>query len=508
MPRADRGSIDIVMDDPEGCYRAVRSRDDRFDGVFYTAVRTTGIYCRPSCPAITPKRANVTFFATAAAAQGAGFRACKRCRPDTTPGSPAWDVRADVAGRAMRLIADGVVDRDGVAGLAARLGYSPRHLHRQLTAELGAGPLALARARRAQTARLLIETTALPLADVAFASGFASVRQFNDTVREVYAVTPRDLRASGAAGAPGQPPGDLTVRLAVRRPFAAGALLRFLADHAVPGVEEVVGEHYRRTLRLPHGWAVADLRLRDDGVLAALRLHDLRDVPAAIERCRRTLDLDADPVAVDAALGEDPLFAPLVRRRPGLRVPGAPDGAETALRAVVGQQVSVAGARTVLAGLTRTAGDPLPEPDGGLTHLFPTAAAIAALPPDTLPMPRARGRAMVTLADALAEGRLTLDRGADRDEVAAALTALPGIGPWTAAYVSLRALGDPDAFLPTDLGLHRALGARDGGRKVTPTEAERRSQAWRPWRAYALLHLWTSLSDPPGSTGVPLEEIA
>jgi AraC family transcriptional regulator of adaptative response / DNA-3-methyladenine glycosylase II len=487
-----------MVEDVERCYRAVASKDARFDGVFFTAVTSTGIYCRPSCPALTPQRRNVRFYRTAAAAQSAGFRACKRCRPDSTPGSPDWDVRADVAGRAMRLIADGVVDRDGVGGLAQRLGYSERHLHRQLVTALGAGPLALARARRAQTARLLIETTALPLADVAFAAGFASVRQFNDTVREVYAATPRELRALRRAGDPSAavaaPAGTVTVRLAVRRPFDAASLLRFLADHAVAGVEEVVGSVYRRTLRLPRGPGIVELDLADDTVRACLQLSDLRDVPAAIERSRRMLDLDADPLAVCDTLARGGVLASLVRRRPGLRVPGGADGAEVALRAVVGQQVSVAGARTVLAGLVQRAGEPLPAPDGGLTHLFPEPFALADVPAGELPMPRARGHALQRLSASLAAGELRLDRGADRDEAIARLRALPGIGPWTASYVALRALGDPDAFLPADVGLRRALERRE--QPGSPREAEAMAEAWRPWRSYALMHLWTSLSDP------------
>jgi AraC family transcriptional regulator of adaptative response / DNA-3-methyladenine glycosylase II len=498
----------------ERCYRAVASKDPRFDGVFYTAVTSTGIYCRPSCPAMTPKRSNLRFYRTAAAAQGAGFRACKRCRPDSTPGSPEWDVRADVAGRVMRLIADGFVDREGVPGLAARIGFSERHLNRQLVAELGAGPLALARARRAQTARLLIETTGLTFADIAFASGFASVRQFNDTVREVYAATPRGLRAAAggagptgrtAVGAPGA--GAVGVRLALRQPFDAQAMLDFLRAHAVPGVEEVLGSHYRRTLRLPRGWGVVDLDVQRTGVTASVHVADLRDVPSAIERCRRALDLDADPQAVSEAFCDDPVLGPLVRRRPGLRVPGAVDGAETAVRAVVGQQISVAGARTVLGRLVQRAGEPLPRPDGGLTHLFPEPAALAEHPVEDLPMPRARGRTLTSLAAGLAAGDVVLDRGADREQATASLTALPGVGPWTASYIALRALGDPDAYLPSDVGLRRALArlGRPSGAATHPTAATAaqataaaaaQAQAWRPWRAYALLHLWTSLTDP------------
>jgi AraC family transcriptional regulator, regulatory protein of adaptative response / DNA-3-methyladenine glycosylase II len=478
--------------DAESCYRAVKSRDKRFDGVFYTAVRTTGIYCRPSCPARTPAYANVTFHPSAASAQGAGYRACKRCLPDATPGSPDWDVAATVAGRAMRLIADGVVDREGVDGLAHRVGYTPRHLSRILTAELGAGPLALARARRAQTARTLVETTDLGLADVAFAAGFSSVRQFNDTVREVYAATPSELRGK-RRGTP--PSGAVTMRLAVRTPFAGRALLDFLAYHLVPGVETAGSGWYARTLDLPHGPGSVRLLLSDAVVpgetafvTAEFRLTDLRDTTAAVERARRLVDADCDPVAVDDQFAGDPVVGPLVRRTPGLRVPGQVDGDEVAIRTVIGQQVSVTGARTVQGRLVAAYGTPYDSGVPGLTHLFPSAAQLAVVDPESLPMPRARGRALVGLASALASGEVALDRGADRADVRRALVALPGIGPWTADYVSMRALGDPDVFLPTDVGVRNALA----GLGLPPVD-ELDTDEWRPWRSYALMHLWNTL---------------
>ncbi|WP_183094743.1 AlkA N-terminal domain-containing protein [Nocardioides stalactiti] len=477
--------------DTESCYAAVKSRDRRFDGVFYIAVRTTGIYCRPSCPARTPALANVSFHRSAAAAQAAGYRACKRCLPDATPGSPDWDVAATVAGRAMRLIGDGVVDREGVDGLAQRLGYTARHLSRVLTGELGAGPLALARAQRAQTARVLVETTDLPFADIAFASGFASVRQFNDTVREVYAATPTDLR--GRRGGV-RTPGAIELRLAVRTPFAGAALLRFLAMRCVEGVEVAGDGWYARTLDLPHGPGTVRVELRDvlDAgqtalVPARFVLHDLRDTSAAVARVRRLLDGDCDPLAVADHFSGDRLIGPLVRRRPGLRVPGHVSGDEVAVRAVLGQQVSVAGARTVAGRLVAEHGRAVPTDLPGLTHLFPSAAVIAGIDPERLPMPRARGRALTGLAAALASGDLALDRGPDRGVVREALLELPGIGPWTADYIALRALGHPDVFLPTDVGVRHALAAL-GGADADPA-------TWAPWRSYALLHLWTSLEE-------------
>ncbi len=478
--------------DPESCYRAVKSRDRRFDGVFYTAVRTTGIYCRPSCPARTPAFHNVTFHPSAASAQAAGYRACKRCLPDATPGSPDWDTAATAAGRAMRLIADGVVDREGVEGLAHRVGYTSRHLARILSAELGAGPLALARARRAQTARVLIETTDLTYADIAFAAGFASIRQFNDTVREVYAATPTQLR--GRRG--GRPAtGTVTMRLAVRTPYAGRALLGFLAARAVPGIEAAGEGWYARTLALPHGSGTVRLEAPDEPepartafVTATFRLEDLRDTAAATERVRRLLDADCDPLAVADAFAGDPLLGPLARGTPGLRVPGHVDGHELAVRAVLGQQVSVAAARTVAARLVAEHGRPLADPVDGLTHLFPDAATLAAIEPDRLPMPRSRGRALTALCAALASGDVALDRGPDRDDVRRALLAIPGIGPWTADYIALRALGHPDVFLPTDVGIRDAL--RLLGRPGEPPAAAALAETWRPWRSYAQLYLW------------------
>ncbi|KUL35048.1 AraC family transcriptional regulator [Streptomyces sp. NRRL F-4489] len=474
-------------------YEAVRSRDARFDGAFFFAVSTTGIYCRPSCPATTPRRRNVTFFPTAAAAQGSGFRACRRCRPDAVPGSAEWNVRADVVGRAMRLIGDGVVDREGVGGLAARLGYSARQVQRQLTAELGAGPAALARAQRAHTARVLLQTTALPVADVAFAAGFASIRQFNDTIKEIYALTPSGLRAArpGSRSGPAALPaaGVLPLRLAFRGPFAARQVFDYLARRALAGIEEVTGEPgrrtYRRTLRLPLGTGVAEVdEAAGDGWLdCRLHLTELRDLATAAQRVRRLFDLDADPCAVAERLGADPALAPLVARHPGLRSPGTVDPDELAVRAVLGRRAGPAAARALGERLVAAYGAPLPHPAGALTHLFPRAADLAAAPPAALGTSPARAAALRALAAALAARDVVLDAGTDRDATERALRGLPGIGPRTAGYIRMRALGDPDVLL--------AAAPPGGGDPA----------AWQPWRSYATHHLWAAGPAGPPATG-------
>lgn len=423
----------MLLDD-ERAYRAVAARDARFDGCFILAVRTTRIYCRPSCPAVTPKRRNAEFYPTAAAAQAAGYRACRRCLPDAVPGSPEWNLRADLAARAMRLISDGVVEREGVPGLAARLGYSERHLTRVLTTELGAGPLALARAHRAHSARLLIETTDLSFADVAFAAGFASVRQFNDTIRAVFATTPSAMRAARRVTGPA---GRITLRLPYRPPFDAAGLLAHFRARAIPGVEHVTDTCYARSLRLPHGQATVRLEPADGHVVCSLKLTDLRDLGSAVSRVRRLLDLDADPVAVDEFLAADPVLRPHVLARPGVRLPGSVDGAETLLRAL---------------GHT-SPGEPLAHPDGEVTHLYPRPGAIDS-----------------PVARALADGTLRVDVGRDADELHAELSAFPGIGPDIASYVVMRVLGAPDMPLTHD------------------------NTAWRPWRSYAAMHLGRTAS--------------
>ena len=391
----------------------------------------------------------------------------------------------------MRLIADGLVDREGVSGLASRLGYSERHVHRQLVAVVGAGPLALARAQRAQTARILIETTALPIIGVAFAAGFQSVRQFNATIREVFALTPSELRTRARRYGRAEDSGALSLRLPYRAPLDAAGLIGFLGVRGVAGVEQVLDGAYRRSLRLPHGAGVVELRPADGHVHARYWLDDLRDLGAAMQRSRALLDLDSDPDSVTEVLGDDPLLAALVHGGPGRRVPGAVDGHELAVRAVLGQQVSVRGAATLAGRLTAAHGDALERPLGTVTRVFPSAVALADADPATLAMPVARRRALLGLVAALANGELVVDAGADRLEARDRLLALPGIGPWTADYIAMRALRDPDAFLPSDLGVRHALEQLGHGGE--PASATKLAERWRPYRAYAVQHLWASL---------------
>jgi AraC family transcriptional regulator of adaptative response / DNA-3-methyladenine glycosylase II len=473
-------------------------------------------YCRPSCPARTPKQANVTFYATSAAAHLAGYRACKRCLPEATPGSPDWNLREDVAARAMRLIADGVVERDGVDGLSRRIGYSARQLNRILVAELGAGPIALARAHRAQNARALITGTTMPMADVAFAAGFASIRQFNDTVAEVFDLTPSALRSrSRVATASGpQTAGSIRLALPYREPLDVESLFGWFSPRAIPGMESVSPRQYARTVRLPRGAAHVELsaptsvgnRPRIDAVA---RFEDLADLPALLARVRRLLDLDADPDAVDSVLGGDERLRPEVTRVPGIRVPGALDAGEMLMRALLGQQVTVAAARTQLARLVETLGEEVPlsiapartdEPAGDEHEdqprhlLFPTASAIAEHAHEILRGPAARTDTVRRVAAALADGSLSIDVAGTRDDVTARLTAIRGIGPWTADYVVLRALSHPDVLVRSDVALRagaRSLGFPDGDAALAAESA-----ALAPWRSYLSMHLWRAAARP------------
>jgi AraC family transcriptional regulator, regulatory protein of adaptative response / DNA-3-methyladenine glycosylase II len=507
--------------DSDTCYRAVAARDPRFDGRFFTGVTSTGIYCRPICPSRTPARRNMRFFPHQGAAETAGFRACRRCRPEASPGSPDWNIRADLVARAVRLISDGYVDEHGISGLARRLAVTERHLHRLVAAELGTGPLALARTVRLQTARRLLSETSVPITEIAFASGFSSVRQFNASFQESYRQPPSALRATRPRGTAAhgtdthstdtqstdtQSTGTngtwLSLRLACREPFDGESLLGFLAARAIPGVEQVADGRYARTIRTSSGAGVIELIPGPPGqghVLLRVRLTGLGGVGQVVSRCRQLFDLDADPAAIGSALASDRFLAPLVHARPGLRIPGAYDGFELAVRAVLGQQVSVSAGRTFAARLAARYGSPLAVPDDGQptlpTLLFPGPAQLADADLSGVGLTTSRQATLRALAGVMATGRLDLDPGTDPVEAAGRLSELPGIGPWTVSYILMRAVRDPDAFPETDLGLRRAI-ERLG---CPPVHARR----WRPWRAYAALHLWTWGAAEPGRATPP-----
>jgi AraC family transcriptional regulator, regulatory protein of adaptative response / DNA-3-methyladenine glycosylase II len=482
------------MVDDELAYRAVQSRDTRFDGQFFTGVATTRIYCRPSCAARTPRRQNVHFFSTAAAAQSAGYRACKRCRPDESPGSPQWNLRADTTARAVVMVSDGVVDREGVTGLARRLGYSERQLRRHLKEELGVAPLELARARRSAAALALLENTAMSVTSIAFASGYASVRQFNEALRDRFGESPTSIRRHRESNPAQTPSGTIDLSLPVRQPYCLSELLQFLGVRAVAGVEEFADGWYRRVLRLPRSVAIVSIdgTQVSERVRVHLELDDVRDLSAAVNRVSQLLDLHADPDAISAVLERDPLLAEQVAANPGRRVPGHPDAEELAIRAVLGQQISVVAARNLASRLVEAYGEPLARPSGTLRRSFPASAVLAELDTSDLPMPKARQQAVIGLARALAEGSIDLSPGADRHAVERGLLALPGIGGWTTAYIRMRGLGDPDAFLAADLGVRRAFEAH--ALAADPRSVTSRAEGWRPWRAYAQMHLWASLA--------------
>jgi len=482
--------------DSDRCYRALLSRDRRFDGRFFVGVTTTGIYCRPICPSPPPRPRNVRFFACAAAAQAEGFRPCLRCRPESAPGTPAWEGSPAVVRRALRLISEGALDDDDVEAFAERLGVGGRHLRRLFEAHLGASPAAVARASRAHFARRLLDDTDLRMTDVALSAGFRGVRQFNLVMRATFKASPRELRArrKGDAG----DASGLAIRLAYRPPLDWSALLGFFALRATPGVEVVDSLGYRRTLRVGAAGGTLAVRPEPESGCArlVLRLPALDGLQAIVARVRRVFDLDADPLRIGRQLGRSPQLAKLVRARPGLRVPGAWDGFELAVRAVLGQQVSVRGATTLASRLVARFGEALPAPaEPGLTHLFPEAAALAEADVAAIGLPGARAAAIRALARAVAEGRLPLDGGLELDELIARLCEVPGIGAWTAHYVAMRACGETDAFPAGDLGLRRAFGSGRGPASERALLAA--SEAWRPWRAYAALHLWTAPKSDP-----------
>jgi len=490
------------------CYRAIATRDRRFDGRLFVAVKTTGIYCRPVCPARTPKRANVRFFSSAAAAQEAGFRPCLRCRPETSPDLGAWHGTSNTVSRALRLIESGVLDDGTVDALAERLGVGERQLRRLFKEHLGASPIAVAQTRRVLLARQLIHDTRLPMAEIALAAGFGSVRRFNETFQALYARPPGKLRRTLHAAVSAAAAGELTLRLPYRPPYDWPAILAFLAHRAIPGVESVRGGTYSRTVRLGEASGFISVAPGAGHFLeASICFPKLAALPAIIARIRRVFDLAADPSVIGAHLAEDPQLAPLVAARPGLRVPGAWDGFELGVRAILGQQITVSAARNLAARLASKHGNPLVSERAdalGLERVFPDAASIAASDLAHMPMPRARGHALQSLARALIEDPQLFSVHRSLDEAIAHLRTLHGIGEWTAQYIAMRQLRESDAFPTGDVALLKALHVMDGTRP-TPRQMQERSKRWSPWRAYAAVHLWATvananaaLSEQPG----------
>ena len=491
--------------DAERCYRAVASRDARFDGRFFTGVTSTGVYCRPVCPSRTPRRENTRFFRSAAEAEEEGFRPCLRCRPETAPGGPAWGGTRTSIAQALRLVSSGYLDGHSVDELSGRLGMGPRHLRRLFHRHLGTTPVHVAQVRRLHFARALLADTVMPVAEVAFASGFGSLRQFNDLFRRMYGLAPNALRRSLRPPSAGGE-GTLDLRLRYRPPYPWEAVLGYLARRAVPGVEEVREGAYRRAIVVDGAAGLIEVRPLDGehGLRLRVVAPVSRELIRTVERVRRLFDLDADPEEIGRRLGADPWLAPALESLPGVRVPGAWDGFELAVRAIVGQQVSVAAATRTMGGLAARYGEPLAGtggwPAGTVERLFPTPARLAAADPAGLRLPGQRARALLELARAVRDGEIVLDGSADAELVRQRLTAIPGIGDWTAQYIAMRALGDPDAFPAADLVLLRAA-AGDGARPGV-AGLLRRAEAWRPWRAYAAMLIWHSR----GAAAVPEEE--
>jgi AraC family transcriptional regulator of adaptative response / DNA-3-methyladenine glycosylase II len=479
--------------DHEACYRAIQTRDARFDGRLFIGVRTTGIYCRPICPARTPKRENIAFYPTAAAAQEAGFRPCLRCRPETSPDLAAWRGTSNTVSRALALIESGALDAADVEALAARLGVGERQLRRLFRQHLGASPVAVAQTRRVLLAKQLIHDTHLSMAQVAMAAGFGSVRRFNETFRQLFRRPPIALRRGRAADTPHDAAGAVSVELAYRPPYDWDAMIAFLAARAIPGVEAVSTASYARSIALDGASGVLVVEPAAQArIKVTIDFPRLRMLPTIIARVRRVFDLAADPVAIGAHLAQDRRLAPLVAARPGLRMPGAWDGFELAVRAILGQQITVAAATGLAGKLVSAYGAPLPAGAvAGLTHVFPTAERLAAADLAALGMPGARAAALWSLAAAVVADPMIFGPRRTLDEAILKLQSLTGIGEWTAQYIAMRELREPDAFPAGDVGLLRAM-AGIAGRRLSPRELLAQAEAWRPWRAYAALHLWTA----------------
>jgi AraC family transcriptional regulator of adaptative response / DNA-3-methyladenine glycosylase II len=491
-----------LMDmDTTACYRAISTRDARFDGRLFVGVKTTGIYCRPICPARTPKFENVSFYASAAAAQEAGFRPCLRCRPETSPDLAFWRGTSNTVSRALTLIEAGGLDEADVEGLANRLGVGARQLRRLFHQHVGASPVAVAQTRRVLLAKQLIHETTLPMAEVALASGFNSVRRFNETFLQMFGRSPATLRR--VRDKTRREAGSLSVRLAYRPPYDWDAMLAFLRARAIPGVEMVSENVYRRTIAIGEASGMIEVAPADKNrVDVSVRFPDMAALPQIIARVRRVFDLAADPDMIGEHLSLDPVLAPLVAARPGLRVPGGWDGFELAVRAIFGQQITVPAATKLLGRLVEAHGTRLPatiRDVGGLSHLFPSPARVAEAALSVLGMPKARALAVTSLARAICADPAIFSRGACLEDAIAKLRSLPGIGEWTAQYIAMRELREPDAFPAADIGLLRAMATADG--RPSPTELLSRAERWRPWRAYAALHLWAAGIAHPVASG-------
>ena len=478
--------------DHDACYRAISLRDARFDGRLFTAVKTTGIYCRPICPARTPRSENVVFYPSAAAAQEAGFRPCLRCRPETAPDLGAWRGTSNTVSRALALIELGALDEGDVDALAGRLGVGERQLRRLFHQHLGASPVAVAQTRRVLLAKQLIHETRLPMTEVAFAAGFGSVRRFNETFQALFGRAPGDLRRGSAEETPAGPRGEIVVRLRYLPPYDWPAMLAFLERRAIPGVERVEAGRYARAIQIDGVQGTVSVEPADGAALrAVVRFPKLSALPAIIARLRRVFDLAADPLAIAEHLAGDPVLAPLVAARPGLRVPGGWDGFELAVRAVLGQQITVSAAIALAGKLAAAYGDPLPAPDGALVRTFPRPERLAGADLSILGMPRSRAAALSAVAEAVLADPDLFSANRDLDEAIRRLKAIRGVGEWTAQYIALRQMREPDAFPAADVGLMRALETAEGGRPDAG-ELLARSERWRPWRAYAAQHLWAA----------------
>jgi len=473
--------------DASTCYRALAARDSRFDGRFFTAVLTTGIYCRPVCPARTPRRENVRFFPCAAAAEKEGFRACRRCRPDAAPGTPAWAGTSATVARALRLISDGILDERPVEALSGRLGVGERHLRRLFRHELGASPAEIAATRRVHFARRLLRETELPVADVAFSAGFRSIRRFNEAFREAFACRPAEYRRATGERPPSER--ELSLRLPYQPPYRWSELSRFLSARAIPGVESFDGGRYRRSFTAGRSAGVLEVGpVRGEDALE-LRVPPVgtAELLAISARARRLFDVDADVATIARDLARDPALARDVRSAPGIRIPGSWDPFEIAVRAVLGQQVTISAATTLVGRVVRALGEPLPSPEGDVTHLFPEPSDVADADLAGIGIPARRAAALRALAGAFARGEIDGLAAKGVDAFVAGLTEIPGIGPWTAHYIAMRALSEPDAFPAGDLWLRRLI---EPGTTLPAAAVEERSAAWRPWRAYAAFYLW------------------